>query len=111
MLINDFGSATTIGEKAQKGNPYFMPREVLESAGDEYNAKPAHDLETFVKVLMYGTNRQIANGLSRVPPEQEQLAKFWNTKEGEDRNLCEQLRLARKAKYDELKVELKVVSW
>lgn len=111
MLINDFGLAAPIGATARKGNPYFMPQQVLESAGDVYVAKPAHDLETFVKVLAYGTDQRIAKRLSEIPPEKDKLVLFWRTREVKDRNLCVQLRLAREGKYDELKLELEDVAW
>lgn len=108
MFINDFGSAVKAGALARKGNPYFMPLQVLESASEEYVATPAHDLEIFVKVLFYGTNQRAAAALERTPPEKKELSQFWRKREAEDRNLRQQLQFARALKYAELAEELKV---
>ena len=106
MMINDFGSAVTIGAPACKGNPYFMPKEVQESRGDEYLAQPAHDLETFVKVLMYGVDWRTVDWLSKTAPEH--AVAWWNEQEQLNATLRELLLLARKCDYAGLKAKLAV---
>ncbi len=106
-MINDFGSAVAVGTLAWKGNPYFMPKDVQERSGDEYVAQPAHDLETFVKVLAYGVDRRIATCLSKTAPER--AAAWWKEQEQLNaNNLRELLDLARKCDYDGLKAKLAV---
>ena len=108
MLVNDFGSATKVGGKAHKGNAYFMPRAVHDCVGNEYQAQPAHDLETFVKVLMYGVDSRVTEHLRLVAPEN--AAAWWNARESIDPTLRELLVLARACNYDELKNRLVVLT-
>ncbi len=106
MMVNDFGSAVAIGALARKGNPYFMPKDVQESRADEYFAQPAHDLETFVKVLAYGVDRRTTDWLWKTAPEH--AAAWWNEQEQLNATLRDLLLLARQCDYAGLKCKLAV---
>ncbi len=110
MLVNDFGSAVKLGlgTRARKGNPYFAPAAVLASSGDEYDPQPAHDLETFVKVLSYGLDARVAESLQHTAPEE--AASWWAAREKIDLNLRALLVSARTANYAELKQQLRVLT-
>ena len=108
MLVNDFGSAVRVGAKARKGNPYFMPKSVHDCQEHEYVAQPAHDLETFVKVIMYGADARVANFLEQKAPDQ--AAAWWSAREEIDPTLRELLVHARACNYDELKKLLVVLA-
>lgn len=107
MLVNDFGSAVKIGTQANKGNPYFMPKAVFERDGMQYEARPAHDLETFVKVLMYGIRSDLQESLRDLEPAQAPL--WWALFEEKDRTLKYLLTTARDCNYDELKAGLEAL--
>ena len=101
MLVNDFGSAVRVGARARKGNPYFMPKSVHDCQEHEYVAQPAHDLETFVKVIMYGVNSHVADCLDHTAPDE--AASWWSAREKRNPTLQKLLAPARACNYDELK--------
>ena len=85
-----------------------MPRAVHDCKGDEYDAQPAHDLETFVKVILYGVDARVADSLQQTAPHE--AASWWSTQEEIDLNLRALLALARACNYAGLKKQLVVLT-
>lgn len=103
-MVNDFGSAQKIGPlaTAHKGNLRFLPHDVLSTSGATYCPKPAHDLETFVKVLT--ATLLPPCDVHRVPYEETAIKNFWEeTEKVNAGNVVALLTPARACQYDALK--------
>lgn len=104
-MVNDFGSAQKFGPlaTAQKGNLRFLPHDVLSTSGATYCPKPAHDLETFVKVLA-ATLLPPCNVYLVRDEEETAIKKFWeDTEKVNAGNVVALLTPARACQYDALK--------
>lgn len=76
-----------------------------------YAHTPAHDLETFVKLLLYAFSLQIANSLDAMGEKYEDIRQWWEGEEKDgDLNLSALLPLARACDYDALKRKLRCIT-
>ncbi len=104
MMLNDFGSAVQIGAAVCKGNMRFLPQDVLAIPENTYYPTPAHDLETFVKVLTVALLPSC--DVRRVPYDQVALKDWWARTENRNPSLEAMLRAARSCGYDDLKQKI-----